>query len=119
MTEERLQAFAAAWARHDVETLMTFLTEDCVYEASVGPEPGKTYVGRKAVRQGVIDMLAHDAQGESRGGPMVLCSDRAVAEWSYVWTEPDGRVIELRGCDIYEFRGDKISRKNAFRKTWK
>jgi ketosteroid isomerase-like protein len=50
MTEERLREFAAAWARHDVETLMTFLTDDCVYEASVGPEPGRTYAGREAVR---------------------------------------------------------------------
>lgn len=119
MTEERLQAFSAAWARGDVETLMTFFTEDCIYEASVGPEPGATYVGQDAVRQGILAMLAHDKHGESRSGPLEIFGDKGVAEWSYVWIEADGRTIELRGCDLYEFRGDQIRRKNAFRKAWK
>jgi hypothetical protein len=66
----------------------------------------------------MIDMLAHDAQGESHGGVIFIAGDRGVAEWSYVWTEPDGRVVELRGCDIYEFDGDKIRRKSAFRKAF-
>jgi ketosteroid isomerase-like protein len=118
MTEERLQAFSAAWARHDIEALMTFFTEDCVYEASVGPEPGKTYIGREVVQQGIREMLEHDKHGESRGGPMFIFGDKGIAEWSYVWTESDGRVVEMRGCDIYEFSGDKIRRKNAFRKAW-
>ena len=119
MTEETLRAFSAAWARRDVEALMTFFTKDCVYEASVGPDPGATYVGQEAVRQGILAMLAHDEQGESRSGPLMIFGDRGVAEWSYVWTEADGRTIELHGCDLYEFRGNQIWRKNAFRKTWK
>jgi len=118
MTEERLQAFVAAWARHDVEALMTFLTEDCVYEASVGPEPGTTYVGREAVRQGFENMLARGAGGASRSGPLFICGNKGVMEWTFVWTARDGHVVEQRGCDIYEFDGDYIRRKNAFRKIW-
>jgi Ketosteroid isomerase homolog len=33
-----LQAFAEAWNRHDVDALMSFMTEDCVFEASAGPD---------------------------------------------------------------------------------
>ena len=117
MTEERLREFAAAWARGDVNQLMTFMTDDCVYEASVGPEPGKTYDGFAAVRQGFEEMLAFDATGESRSGPIFICGDKGVMEWSYIQKRGDGRAIELRGCDIFEFSGNKIRRKNAFRKT--
>ena len=37
VTTELLQAFADAWNRHDVDALMSFMTEDCVFEASAGP----------------------------------------------------------------------------------
>jgi len=118
MTEERLREFDATWARGDIDTLMTFMTEDCVYEASVGPEPGRTYRGCQAVRQGFQEMLAHDAGCEVRGGPVLIFGDKGVTEWTYVKTEPGGRKFEVRGCDIFDFRGDQILRKNAFRKTF-
>ncbi|MBE2241274.1 MAG: nuclear transport factor 2 family protein, partial [Burkholderiaceae bacterium] len=31
---EVLQEFAEAWNRHDVDALMSFMTDDCVFEAS-------------------------------------------------------------------------------------
>ena len=33
-----LDFFADAWNRHDLEALMSVMTEDCVFEASAGPE---------------------------------------------------------------------------------
>ena len=51
VTTEILQAFADAWNRHDVDALMSFMTEDCVFEASAGPDVcGTRYAGREAVR---------------------------------------------------------------------
>ena len=48
-----LEAFAEGWNRHDVDFLMTFMAEDCVFETSAGPEAaGKRYVGREQVREG-------------------------------------------------------------------
>lgn len=34
VTTEDLQAFAEAWNRHDLDAIMSFMTEDCVFEAS-------------------------------------------------------------------------------------
>jgi len=34
ITTEVSQAFADAWNRHDIDALMSFMTEDCVFEAS-------------------------------------------------------------------------------------
>ena len=33
VTIEVLQEFADAWNRHDVEALMSFMAEDCVFES--------------------------------------------------------------------------------------
>ena len=38
VTTERLQAFADAWNRHDVDALMSFMSDDCAFEASAGPD---------------------------------------------------------------------------------
>ena len=83
VTTEVLQAFADAWNRHDVDALMSFMTEDCVFEASAGPDIcGTRYAGREAVRAGFAEVWAtfpdahwgnarHFVQGDggSRSGP--------------------------------------------------
>ena len=51
VTTEVLQAFADAWNRHDADALMSFMSDDCVFEASAGPDIcGTRYEGRDAVR---------------------------------------------------------------------
>jgi ketosteroid isomerase-like protein len=118
MTPERLQSFGAAWSRGDVEELMSFITEDCVYNASVGPEPGTTYIGYEAVRRGFEELLKYDEKAVSRGGRVFVAGDRGAAEWSYIFNDESGREIEIKGCDLFEFVGDKIRRKDAYRKTY-
>ena len=58
MTIERLMAFGDAWNRGDVDDIMSYFAAECTDHASAGPEPGRTYQGREAVRRGVIEMLA-------------------------------------------------------------
>src|SRR2546423_9558161 len=53
MTIKDLEAFGDGWNRHDVDYLMTFMTDDCVFETSSGSEVcGTRYVGRERVREG-------------------------------------------------------------------
>ena len=116
MTVERLEAFDEAWASKDIDALMQFMTDDCEYHASVGPEPGERFIGMDEVRRGFLKMLAHDADGVSGPGQVFVYGDRGVAEWSYVSTNESGNETIIRGCDLFEFVGDKIRLKNAFRK---
>ena len=58
VTAALLQAFADAWNRHDVDALMSFMTEDCVFETSAGPDIcGSRYAGRDAVRTGFAEVF--------------------------------------------------------------
>ena len=45
-----------------------------------------------------------------------VSGDRGVSEWLLTGTTTDGQRIEVRGCDIWTFRGDKIAVKKSF---WK
>ena len=74
ITVEALAAFADAFNRHDADAVVSFMTEDCVFEASAGPDIcGARYVGREAVRAAFADVFATfsdaqwgDAQHSSR-----------------------------------------------------
>jgi ketosteroid isomerase-like protein len=47
----RSDRFADAWNRHDLDALMSIMTDDCVLEASAGTQVnGQKSEGKKAVR---------------------------------------------------------------------
>ena len=59
VSTEVLQAFADAWNRHDADALMSFMSDDCVFEASAGPDVcGTRYAGREAVRAAFAEVWA-------------------------------------------------------------
>ena len=117
MTADRLAAFGEAWRRGDVDALMEFMTEDCEFRASVGPEPGSTYRGHADVRRGFELILSHDAAGEGRSGITVIDGRHGASQWVLVREDGDGRRSEVHGCDIFEFDGDRIKLKDAYRKV--
>ena len=65
---------------------------------------------------GFQELLNHDAGRVSRPGKLYVYGNRGVAEWSYVDTDESGQSTIIRGCDLFEFDGDMIKLKNAFRK---
>ncbi len=118
MSPERLASFNRAWGDSDLNALMDLVSEDCVYAASVGPEPGTTYVGRDEVRRGFTELLAYEEDcEEGRGGPIYIHGNRGFCEWSYRLPQADGSRVEVRGCDFFEFEGNRIRRKDAFIKS--
>jgi ketosteroid isomerase-like protein len=118
MTVERLQSFADAWNRHDIEALMAFMTDDCVFDASAGPEVrGTSHVGRDAVRAGFLEVWSTYPDARWSSPRHFICGDRGVSEWTFSGTRADGARVEVNGCDVLTFRGDKIAVKNAYRKN--
>jgi ketosteroid isomerase-like protein len=118
MTLQRLQLFSAAWTAGDLDALMSYMTDDCVYHASVGPEPGSTYRGQDEVRRGFAAVLAYDHGRERHDGAAFISGNVGVAEWSFREKAPDGTGRLIRGCDIFEFADGKIRKKDAFRKVF-
>jgi ketosteroid isomerase-like protein len=106
------------WNRHDLEALMGLFDEDCVFEASGGDETcGKRYQGRVEVRNAFAEVLETmpDAQwGNARH--YSLAPDCGVSEWTLTGTLPDGRRLEVNGCDFLTVRNGKITVKNSYRK---
>ena len=118
ITTEFLQAFADAWNRHDVDALMSFMSDDCVFESSAGPDTcGARYTGREAVRAAFAEVWTTFPDAHWGNASHFVHGDRGVSEWTFTGTRADGTCVEVRGCDLLTFRGDKIALKNSYRKN--
>lgn len=118
VTPEFLQAFADAWNRHDADALMSFMADDCVFEASAGAEAwGTRYVGREAVRAGYADVWSVFPDAHWANARHLVQGDRGVSEWTFTGTRTDGSRVEVNGCDLFTFRDGKIAVKNSYRKN--
>jgi hypothetical protein len=77
----------------------------------VGPEVPQ---GREEVRSGLAGRFAglpdvHYGEDRHR-----VSGDRGCSEWLLTGTTTQGDRIEVRGCDLFEFSGDKIARKDSY-----
>ncbi len=117
MSIEALDAIMDAFNAHDLDAIMAFFSEDCTFDTSRGPDPwGQRLVGKQAVRDGLaarfsgIPDVRYDADRHWINGNL------GVSEWLVTGTTVDGKTVRARGCDLWEFRGDKIVRKDSY---WK
>lgn len=118
VTTEVLQTFADAWNRHDADALMSFMTEDCVFDSSAGPDVcGTRYVGSEAVRAGYVEVWSTFPDAHWGNARHFVQGERGVSEWTFTGTRTDGTRVEVNGCDLFTFRGGKIAVKNSYRKN--
>ena len=118
VTREVLEDFANAWNRHDVDALMSFMTEDCVFESSAGADAcGTRYTGKDAVRAGCAEVWAIFPDAHWGNAQHFVHGDRGVSEWTFTGTRADGVRVEVHGCDLFTLRDGKIFIKNSYRKN--
>ena len=114
---ELLKGFLEAFNRHDLDSIMSYFAEDCVFYMPRGSSPrGDQYVGKDEVRAGLakrFEGIPDVHYGEDKHW---VGDDFGVSEWTLTGTSPSGQKLEVRGVDLLEFVDGKISRKDSF---WK
>lgn len=117
VTVEMLAEFAAAWNRHDIDALMSFMSEDCVFETVGGPEQyGSRHSGPEAVRAAFAAAWKNFPDAQWNNGRHWVAGDRGVSESTFTGTAADGSRVEADMVDVFTFKDGKIQLKNAFRK---
>ena len=116
-TPALLQAINAAFNSRDVDRIMEFFAEDCTFLMARGPEAvGRRVHGKAAVRKVLADRFQVISDMRWDHVEQIIAGARAVTVWMVTGRGQDGEVLNYRGCDIYEFRGDKILTKDTY---WK
>jgi ketosteroid isomerase-like protein len=103
-----VEAFGAAWAEHDLDRALSFLSDDCVFDAT-GPAPdGTRHVGHDDIRQAWKDIF-DDPSSVFEAEETFTAGDRVVQRWRYSWA--GGHV---RGIDLFKVSGDTITEKLSY-----
>ncbi len=112
-----LKEINAAFNARDVDRIMAFFADDCTFYMARGPEPcGRRVHGKDAVRKVLADRFGRIAGMRWDHVDAFVTGNRAVTVWTVTGRGADGEVLNYRGCDLYEFRGDKILNKDTY---WK
>ena len=113
-----LDRFADAWNRHDLDALMAMMTDDCVFQASAGPErDGQRSEGPQSVRTAYAAVFEAFPDAHWANPTHFAVANRGVSEWTFTGTQRDGTRVEVTGCDVFTFRDGKIAVKNSYRKN--
>jgi len=113
-----LERFADAWNRHDLDALMSMMTDDCVFEASAGPEVnGQRSEGTQAVRLAYAAVFQVFPDAHWADARHFIAGNRGVSEWTFTGTHINGGRVEVNGCDLLTLRDGKVAIKNSFRKN--
>lgn len=109
-------AFLKAFNDNDLDGVMSFFTDDIVYDELDGTRSQ----GLDAVRS------AFEPQFAGRFGQMTFVEDdtyidaeanKVMSSWDLRIKKEDGSTLVLRGLDLLVFRGDKICLKETYVKA--
>jgi steroid delta-isomerase-like uncharacterized protein len=117
VTVEILKSFLDAFNRHDLDAIMNYFADDCVFYMPRGAGPrGDRYVGKAAVRAGLAKRFEGIPDVHYGEDAHWVGRDFGVSEWTLTGTSASGQQIRVRGVDLLEFSNGKITRKDSF---WK
>lgn len=118
VTEDFLQSFADAFNAHDLDRIMAHMTDDCVFEASAGPDVnGEMFKGQEEVKKAFENVFATFPDARWSNATHFISGDRGFSEWTFTGTKNDGTKVEVTGCDLFTFKDGKIAVKNSYRKN--
>jgi len=118
VTLEFLEAFGAAWNRHDIDAIMAAMTDDCIFDVTAGSEAcGKRYEGREQMRHAVARVFSIWPDAHFGNARHFVSGDRGVSQWIFTGTRADGTRTEVNGCDLFTFRDGKIVWKDSYFKN--
>jgi ketosteroid isomerase-like protein len=116
-TVELLKGFLDAFNRHDLDAIMSYFADDCVFYMPRGARPrGDEYRGKAQVRAGLAKRFAGLPDVHYGDDRHWACGDFGVSEWTLTGTSVAGQRVEVRGVDLLELAHGKIIRKDSF---WK
>jgi ketosteroid isomerase-like protein len=116
-TVETLKEILDAFNRHDTSAIMGFFSEDCTFDMPRGAEPwGTRLVGKASVREGIASRFAGIPDVHYGEDDHFVCGNRGVSKWRLTGATTDGNKVDVRGCDLWEFRDGQVVWKDSY---WK
>jgi ketosteroid isomerase-like protein len=117
VTPELMRAISAAFNSRDVDRIVAHFADDATFYLARGPETvGRTLKGKAVIRDTLAKRFQQIPDMRWEHKEYIIAGNRGISVWTVKGTGADGEALAYQGCDIYEFRGDKILNKDTY---WK
>lgn len=115
---EVLKKFGKAFNSGDVNAILECVTDDFEWVLNEGPETphGRLVRGRDAVAQALAERMREFTAMRFFETDLIYADDHVIGTFRVRATRASGETIDARGCDIYNFRDGKITRKDSYLK---
>lgn len=114
-----LKAYAQAWNDHDIEAIMSMMSDDCIFYTIAGSSVmGTEHRGRDKVQSAFESAWINFPDAAWLDGQFYMLDENlAMSTSRFEGTDLNGDRHEAQMVDMFVFEGDKIKVKNAFRKN--
>ncbi len=100
-----IKTVMGAWARHDIEELLTHIDEDIEWHYQVGSRPIN---GRDKMRKMLTGLKDHQLDSRWRLVRFATADDSVMIEAIDDYRNPDGHRVQVPYMGVYEFDGMRI-----------
>lgn len=112
-TLETVNKFNEAFNNHDVDRIMSLMTEDCIFENTRPSPDGERFEGQAAVRKVWEEMFKRSPKAKFDTEEIIAFGDRCIVRWIYHWIK-EGKEGHVRGVDVIRVRNGKIAEKFSY-----
>ena len=112
-TQATIDAFNAAFNRHDADALATLLTDDTVFEDTSPAPDGRRVEGKAAVVEFWRGWFTRNPDARFDAEEMIVSGNRATVLWVYRKMR-NGQPWHIRGVDVFTVRDGKVAAKLAY-----
>ena len=112
-TLNTVRKFNDAFNSHDVDGIMSVMTDDCIFESTAPPPDGVRYNGKDAVREYWQKFFGNSPDAYFETEEIFADENRCVVRWIYRKTK-EGKPWHLRGIDLFRVHDGKIAEKFSY-----
>ncbi len=114
-TVEMLEAIGNAFNSHDLDAIMELFADDCVFYSPIGSDIwGRRVDGKEAIRAFHEQLFANVPDLHWEGTEAWVSGNKGCLGWRRTGTTVSGEKQDWLGCDLFEFRDGKITKKDAY-----
>jgi len=111
---EIVRRFNDALNLADVETMISLLSEDTIFENTDPAPDGTRYAGKRDVSAFWQEFFRGSASARIEAEEIFEVQDRCIMRWIYYWRDKQGNEGHIRGVDVYRLRDGLITEKFSY-----
>lgn len=112
-TIDTIDRFNDAFNRHDVDAIMSLMTDDCLFDDTRPAPDGTAYHGADAVRDRWHALFERSPHARFETEEMIAMGEHCVVRWVYHWLR-EGTAGHVRGVDVFRVRDGRVAEKRSY-----